>query len=190
MKITAIMCTQDVPHRPPKCQSWHLENLWHNCQASFYIKWRGVKQCRAQNGCCKKNGCRWELCGMVQSLKKKGEVKENRMMERGRAASQWISHSRPGLSAGGCARGEITGLLPRWSIHRHTANDRKLLAPGRLTDSPRHCLETAIFSFNHLPLTKINLHGDQTTTAQSFRPKVVITFHSTGNSSHILSGSF
>lgn len=23
-----------------------------------------------------KNGCRWELCGRVQSLKKKGEVKE------------------------------------------------------------------------------------------------------------------
>lgn len=104
---------------------------------------------------------------MVQSLKKKGEVKENRMVERGRAASQWISHSRPGLSAGGCARGEITGLLPRSSIHRHTANDRKLLAPGRLTDSPRHCLQTAIFSFNHLPPTEINLHGEQTTAAQS-----------------------
>lgn len=34
-EVTAVMCTQDVPHRPPKCQSWHLENLRHNCQASF-----------------------------------------------------------------------------------------------------------------------------------------------------------
>lgn len=82
------------------------------------------------------------------------------MMERGRAASQWISHSRPGLSAGGCARGEITGLLPRRSLHRHTAKDRRLLAPGRLTDSPQHCLNTAISSFTHVPLTKLDLHVD------------------------------
>lgn len=79
-------------------------------------------------------------------------------MERGRAASQWISHSRPGLSAGGCARGEITGLLPCRSLHRHTVKDRELLAPGRLTDSPRHFLNTAIFSFTHVPLTKLDLH--------------------------------
>lgn len=92
--------------------------------------------------------------------KEKGEVKEEWMIERGRAATQWISHSRPGLSAGGCARGEITGLLPRWSLHRHTATDRKLLAPGRLTDSPQHCLSTAIFSFTHVQLTKLDLHVD------------------------------
>lgn len=91
--------------------------------------------------------------------KENGEVKEW-MMERGRAASQWISHSRPGLSAGGCARGEITGLLPRRSLHRHTATDRKLLAPGRLTDSPQHCLGKAIFSFTHVPLTELDLHVD------------------------------
>lgn len=71
-------------------------------------------------------------------------------MERGRTASQWISHSRPGLPAGGYTRGEITGLLPRRSLHRHTATDRKLLAPGRLTDSPQHCFRTAIFSFTHV----------------------------------------
>lgn len=97
---------------------------------------------------------------MVQNLKEKGEVKEEWMMKRGRAASQWISHSRPGLSAGGCARGEITGLLPHRSLHRHTATDRKLLAPGRLTDSPRHCLGTAIFSSTHVLLTELDLHVD------------------------------
>lgn len=160
MKIAGIMCIQDVPDRPPKCQSWHQEDLWHNCQASFYIKWRGVKN-KTQNGCCK-NGCRWELCGTVQSLIPKNyvEAKAEWMMERGRAASQWISHSRPGLSAGGCARGEITGLLPHQSLHRHTVTDRKLLAPGRLTDSPQHCLGTAIFSLTHVPLTELDLHVD------------------------------
>lgn len=139
MKIAGIMCTQDVPDRPPKCQSWQQEDLWQSCQSLFffYIKWRGVKPNRTQNGCCK-NVCRWELCGTVQSLKEK-RGRSGWWKERGRAASQRISHSRPGLSAGGCARGEITGLLPRRSLHRHTATDRKLLAPGRLADSPRLC---------------------------------------------------
>lgn len=106
---------------------------------------------------------KWLQMGAVwhgAKSKEKGEAKEERMMERRRAASQWITHSRPGLSAGGCAWGEITGLLPRRSLHRHTATDRKLLAPGRLTDSPQHCLGTAIFSFTHVPLTELDLHVD------------------------------
>lgn len=120
----------------------------------FYIKWRGVKPNRTQNGCCK-NVCRWELCGAVQSLKEK-RGRSGWWKERGRAASQRISHSRPGLSAGGCARGEITGLLPRRSLHRHTATDRKLLAPGRLTDSPRlcHLLFSAMFHWRSLTYTE------------------------------------
>lgn len=68
--------------------------------------------------------------------------------ERGRAASQWISRSRPGLSAGGCARGEIAGLLPRRSLHRHTAKDRGLLAAGRRSDSPLRRLRTATLFFS------------------------------------------
>ncbi|KAI9520078.1 hypothetical protein NQZ68_021797 [Dissostichus eleginoides] len=72
---------------------------------------------------------------------------------RGRAASQWISHSRPGLSAGGCARGEITGLLPRRSLHRHTATERELLAAGRLADSPRLGSHLSAPMFRGLNLT-------------------------------------
>lgn len=49
-------------------------------------------------------------CVVQCKVSSKGEVKEGRVMAR--AASQWISHSRPGLSVGGCAWGEITGLLP------------------------------------------------------------------------------
>lgn len=100
---------------------------------------------------------KWLQMGAVWHSAKRKRVKEERMIERGRAASQWISHSRPGLSAGGCAWGEITGLLPRWSLHRHTATDRKLLAPGCLTDSPQQWLSTAIFSFTHVPLTELDL---------------------------------
>lgn len=97
-----------------------------------------------------RNGCRWELCGNGAKFTKK-EGKKEWGTERGRAASQWISHSRPGLSAGGCARGAITGLLPRWSLHRHTVIDRRLLAPGHFTDSPQHCFLTATFSGIYAP---------------------------------------
>lgn len=109
----------------------------------FLYNIKKTKTEQAQNGCCK-NGCRWDLC----KVSSKGEVKEGRVMAR--AASQWISHSRPGLSVGGCAWGEITGLLPPWCLHRHTATDRKLLAPGCLTYSPQHCFSTIIFSVTHV----------------------------------------
>lgn len=107
---------------------------------SMKKKLKGINQSRRHKG------CGWDLWGTVQSLKKK-EVNEDKMIECGSAASQCISHSRSGLSAGGCALGEITGLLLHQSLHRHRAKDKKLLATGQLTDSFQHCQHDHIHRF-------------------------------------------
>ena len=42
------------------------------------------------------------------------------------------------------------------SLHRHTVTDRRLLAPGCITDLPKHCFNIA--SDIHTPLTELDLH--------------------------------
>lgn len=60
------------------------------------IKWRGVKQNKTQNGCCT-NGYRWKLRGNGEQYT---EEWDGWWIE----GEQPVSHSRPGLSAGGYAR--------------------------------------------------------------------------------------
>lgn len=107
MKITGMMCTQDVPDRPPKCQSWQQVDLWHSCQSLFFhIKLRGVKRNRTQNG------CRWELCGTVQSLKKRGS--EGGVDDGKRESSQSVDQS---LQAWPLSGGVVLGARSQACCH-------------------------------------------------------------------------
>lgn len=106
--------------------------LWHNCQDSFCIKRSGVKKTGHKVAAATEKTADGSWEPRCKSLKEKWK-------SRGWWEGGQISRSRPGLSAGGRARGEITGLLPRRSLHRHTATDRTLLAPGRRNDSPQRC---------------------------------------------------
>lgn len=130
------MCTQDVPHRPPKCQSWHLENLRHNCQASlaffFYLfkpRRRRVKWCQGTKWPLQKK--KWlQMGAALRGAKSKREKKEKKGGGEGEWSEGWGAVKQAvdqSLQAwplgGGLCSGRDHRPAAMLSIHRHTAND-------------------------------------------------------------------